>query len=105
MSCKHEDDKVVVFERAELLFVFNFHPTKSFTDYRVGVEIPGEYKIALDSDSEKYGGFNHVDAKVHHHTYPEGFCGRRNSIKVISVTYLLLGLLILLIECRVSCYL
>jgi 1,4-alpha-glucan branching enzyme len=35
VSCKHEDDKTVAFERAGVLFVFNFHPTKSFTDYRV----------------------------------------------------------------------
>ncbi|KAJ9581593.1 hypothetical protein L9F63_023227 [Diploptera punctata] len=81
-SFKHEDDKVVAFERGELLFVFNFHPTKSFTDYRIGVEIPGEYRIALDSDSQKYGGFQRVDPSVHHFTYPEGFCGRSNSIKL-----------------------
>ena len=43
MSRKHEDDKVIVFERAEVLFAFNFHPTKSFTDYKIGVEKPGKY--------------------------------------------------------------
>jgi 1,4-alpha-glucan branching enzyme len=72
----------VAFERAELLFVFNFHPTKSFTDYRIGVEVPGQYKVALDSDDGKYGGFHRVDANVLHSTYPEEFAGRRNSIKV-----------------------
>ncbi|PSN44687.1 1,4-alpha-glucan-branching enzyme [Blattella germanica] len=82
VSCKHEDDKVVAFERGELLFVFNFHPSKSFTDYRIGVEIPGEYKIVLDTDSDKYGGFKRVDPNIHHFTYPEGFCGRSNSIKL-----------------------
>ncbi|KAF8481348.1 glycoside hydrolase, partial [Gautieria morchelliformis] len=43
VSLKHEGDKVIVFERANLLFIFNFHPTQSFADYRVGVEEPGEY--------------------------------------------------------------
>ena len=41
VSRKHEDDKVIVFERARLLFVFNFHPTKSFSDYCVGTDLPG----------------------------------------------------------------
>jgi hypothetical protein len=35
VSCKHEDDKTVIFERAGLIFAFNFHTSKSFTDYKV----------------------------------------------------------------------
>ena len=35
VSWKHEADKVIVFERARVLFVFNFHPSNSFTDYKV----------------------------------------------------------------------
>ena len=35
VSWKHESDKVIVFERARVLFVFNFHPSNSFTDYKV----------------------------------------------------------------------
>jgi 1,4-alpha-glucan branching enzyme len=42
VSLKNETDKVLVFERAGLLWVFNFHPTNSYTDYRVGVEQAGE---------------------------------------------------------------
>jgi len=72
----------VAFERAELLFVFNFHPTQSFTDYRIGVEMPGEYKVALDTDDGKYGGFHRVDSNVPHFTFPEDFAGRKNSVKV-----------------------
>jgi hypothetical protein len=46
------------------------------------VEVPGQYKVALDSDAGKYGGFQRVDVNVPHFTYPEEFAGRRNSIKV-----------------------
>ncbi|XP_071954680.1 1,4-alpha-glucan-branching enzyme-like [Antedon mediterranea] len=56
ISCKHEDDKIIGFERANLLFIFNFHPNKSFADYRIGVHKPGKYKIVLDSDSAAFGG-------------------------------------------------
>ena len=38
VSWKHEDDKVIVFERAGLVFVFNFHTHKSFSDYKVSYE-------------------------------------------------------------------
>lgn len=47
MSEKHEDNKVIAFERASLLFVFNFHPNKSYTDYRVGTTLPGKYPFLL----------------------------------------------------------
>eukprot|EP00124_Ichthyophonus_hoferi_P003820 Ihof_evm2s359 gene=Ihof_evmTU2s359 len=36
VSCKHEQDKIIAFERGDLLFIFNFHPTKSFEGYRIG---------------------------------------------------------------------
>jgi 1,4-alpha-glucan branching enzyme len=36
VSWKHEDDKVIAFERRGVLFVFNFHNGKSFTDYKIG---------------------------------------------------------------------
>ncbi|KAK4190278.1 alpha-glucan branching enzyme [Podospora australis] len=61
ISLKHEGDKVIVFERAGLVFVFNFHPTQSFTDYRVGIEIAGTYRVVLDSDTKEHGGFSRVD--------------------------------------------
>ncbi|OJJ77151.1 hypothetical protein ASPBRDRAFT_165825 [Aspergillus brasiliensis CBS 101740] len=57
ISLKHEGDKVLVFERAGLLWIFNFHPSNSFTDYRVGVEQAGTYRIVLDTDDKEFGGF------------------------------------------------
>uniref|UniRef100_A0A3Q3VVG0 1,4-alpha-glucan branching enzyme n=1 Tax=Mola mola TaxID=94237 RepID=A0A3Q3VVG0_MOLML len=46
VSARHEEDKVIVFDRANVLFIFNFHPTKSFQDYRVAVEAPGKYPLS-----------------------------------------------------------
>ena len=40
-----ESDKVVVCERGDLVFVFNFHPTKSYKDYGVGCKNAGSYKV------------------------------------------------------------
>ena len=57
VSRKAEGDKLVVVERGDLVFVFNFHPSSSFTDYRVGTPAPGEYKIVLSSDEKVFGGW------------------------------------------------
>ena len=40
-----EADKLLVVERGDLVFVFNFHPTNSYTDYGVGTYLPGPYKV------------------------------------------------------------
>jgi 1,4-alpha-glucan branching enzyme len=55
-------DKVIAFTRGEYLFVFNFHPANSFTDY--GIPLTGKFKIVLDSDDPVFGGFNRIDRSV-----------------------------------------
>ena len=56
ISTKHEEDKVIVFEKGDLLFVFNFHPTKSFEGYSIGTKWNSQHKIILDSDEERFMG-------------------------------------------------
>jgi 1,4-alpha-glucan branching enzyme len=55
----NEGDKTVAFERKGLLFVFNFHPVKSFTDYPVDCT-PGTYQLALNTDAPEFGGHDIV---------------------------------------------
>lgn len=86
VSLKHEIDKVVAFERNGLLFIFNFHPTESFPDYKLGIETAGEYQIVLNSDDEKFGGFNRIvdttesGEKMSFKTSPEEWNNRSNAI-------------------------
>lgn len=83
ISLKHEGDKVIVFERAGVLFIFNFHPTNSYTDYRVGVEVPGVYRIVLDTDDKKFGGHGLIDhAKTECHTTDFAWNNRKNYLQV-----------------------
>jgi len=79
---KHEGDKVLVFERAGLLFIFNFHPTNSYTDYRVGIEEPGEYKVVLSSDEKRFGGYDNISLESKYFTTPSEWNGRKNSLQV-----------------------
>ncbi|WVQ80844.1 1,4-alpha-glucan-branching enzyme [Cryptococcus sp. DSM 104549] len=94
VSLKHEGDKVIVFERAGLLFIFNFNPTQSFTDYRVGVDVAGEYKVILSSDEGKFGGHNRIDLNGRYFTTPLEWNGRKNWLQVYTParTALVLGL-------------
>ena len=82
VSLKNEVDKVIVYERAGLLFVFNFHPTESFTDYRVGVDDAGKYGIVLSSDERKFGGFDNIALNSEFFTTPMEWNGRKNWIQV-----------------------
>eukprot|EP01103_Thecamoeba_quadrilineata_P000087 TRINITY_DN10067_c0_g1_i1.p1 TRINITY_DN10067_c0_g1~~TRINITY_DN10067_c0_g1_i1.p1 ORF type:complete len:731 (+),score=131.59 TRINITY_DN10067_c0_g1_i1:108-2195(+) len=82
VSTKHEDEKIIVFERAGLLFIFNFHPTRSYTDYRVGVQKPGKYVTVLDSDALEFGGHKRINHEVPHFTQPKPFATREHSIQV-----------------------
>lgn len=69
VSRKDEGDKVIVFERGNLVFVFNFHWTNSYSDYRVGCFKPGKYKIVLDSDDAIFGGFNRIDHSAEYFSF------------------------------------
>ncbi|CAE7426435.1 SBE1, partial [Symbiodinium pilosum] len=72
VSSQHEEDKVIVFERANLIFVVNLHPGNDYKDYKVGVREHGRYKICLDSDAFDFRGKGRT---VHDWTYfsePEG---------------------------------
>ncbi len=44
------------FERANLLFAFNFHPTRSIENYQFPVPHSGDYTMALDSDRAEFEG-------------------------------------------------
>ena len=49
-------------------FVFNFSPTRSYSDY--GVLAPkGEYEVILNSDAVKFGGFGLTDDSIRHFTH------------------------------------
>uniref|UniRef100_A0A453TAT2 Alpha-amylase/branching enzyme C-terminal all beta domain-containing protein n=1 Tax=Aegilops tauschii subsp. strangulata TaxID=200361 RepID=A0A453TAT2_AEGTS len=60
VSDMNEEKKIIVFERGDLVFVFNFHPSKTYDGYKVGCDLPGKYKVALDSDALMFGGHGRV---------------------------------------------
>lgn len=82
VSLKHETDKLIVYGRAGLVFIFNFHNSNSYSSYRIGVSDPGKYRIVLDSDSEEFGGHARIDhAVTEFFTTPSEWDGRPNYIQ------------------------
>ena len=64
----HNDgDQVLAFSRGDLVFVFNFSPCTSFTDY--GFLVPtGSYSVVLNTDAKEFGGNGFADDSVIHLT-------------------------------------
>ena len=58
-----EENKTVVYERGNLIFVFNWGP-KSIPDYKIPVRQTGDYRIILTSDDKAFGGFGNIDPSV-----------------------------------------
>ena len=95
---------MIVFEKNALVFIFNFHPSNTYSGlvdwshgpfifpmlgsfilndsvisftyrYKVGCDLPGKYRIALDSDASEFGGHNRVQ-----HSTPFFYCFLERSL-------------------------
>jgi 1,4-alpha-glucan branching enzyme len=79
----NQSDQVLAFERGDYLFVFNFNPFRSFTDYGINTG-PGKFKIVLNTDNTGYGGNGNVDESINYRA--------RGQIKPDAHVYLMLYL-------------
>ncbi len=68
----NNDDKIIAFERGNLIFVINLHHSESRADYRIPLPIEKQatYEVILDTDQPIYGGHNRVDNSVKHKSEP-----------------------------------
>ena len=64
----HNDgDQVLAYERGSLLFVFNFSPSRSYSDYGLLVR-EGSWQVVLNTDAKEFGGNGLADDTVEHLT-------------------------------------
>ena len=77
----HEDPvkKIIIFKRADLIFIFNFHPFCSFADYQFEAPL-GKYEMVLDCDAPKYGGHSRLYPKQIHFTLVNGSGDRSHNM-------------------------
>ena len=62
-----EPKQILVMERGEFVFVFNFSPSQSYSDYRVNI-FGGEYSMVLDTDWKEFNGFERNRKEQTHYT-------------------------------------
>ncbi len=61
----HQADKVLAYKRGKGIFVYNLHPTNSYTGYGIPVPEAGTYSVVMSTDDFCFGG----DGRVYHQTY------------------------------------
>lgn len=74
-------DQVLVYLRGDYLFVFNFNPEKSFTDYGIPFS-PAKFRVVLNTDSGIYGGFDRIDERIKYYTLPINEDINRHQLKL-----------------------
>ena len=55
-------------------------PLQSYTDYKVGVNEAGKYRVALDTDSKEFDGHGRVNPDSEYFTIPGEWDGRQHSL-------------------------
>ena len=74
----HNDgDQVFAYQRGDLLFFFNFSPTRSYCGYGFMVK-QGSYEYLLNTDDVAYGGNGFNDDKITHLTNYDNVLARDN---------------------------
>jgi len=76
----HDDDKVIAFSRKNLIFAFNFHPNRSYTDYGFPAP-PGKYRMILNTDAAVYAGHKRLKKNQVHFTLHDDYTGQ-NMLKI-----------------------
>ena len=63
-----EKNQVMAFERGGLVFIFNWSGTAAIPDYKLPAPTHGEWRVVLDSDELRFGGFGRLDNSITHFT-------------------------------------
>ena len=61
-------NQVIIFEKNQLIFIFNFSPTNVIFNYQFTAPEKGTYRILLNSDKKLFGGFDRVDDNIDYPT-------------------------------------
>ena len=75
--CHNDGDQVFAYQRGDLLFFFNFSPTRSYCGYGFMVK-QGSYEYLLNTDDVSFGGNGFNDDKLTHLTNYDNVLARDN---------------------------
>lgn len=63
-----EERNLLAFRKGGLVFLFNFNPTTSFSQYELPTGEIGEYKVIFNSDEKIFGGQSRITTDYIYHT-------------------------------------
>ncbi|MGH4137968.1 alpha-amylase family glycosyl hydrolase [Clostridium sp.] len=63
-----EQHKLLAFRKGGLVFLFNFNPVESFSEYELPTDEIGNYKIVFNSDEKTFGGQGRIAKDYIYHT-------------------------------------
>ncbi|HEX9061680.1 MAG TPA: alpha amylase C-terminal domain-containing protein, partial [Clostridia bacterium] len=55
-----QDRKIIAFRKKDFIFIFNFHPTESYPYLEIPIHESARFKVVLDTDEERFGGFSRI---------------------------------------------
>ncbi|RCX20122.1 1,4-alpha-glucan branching enzyme [Anaerobacterium chartisolvens] len=63
-----ERDKIMAYSKSGVVFLFNFNPSTSFTQFGIPVEEEGEYRVVFDTDDKRFGGQSRIARDIVYRT-------------------------------------
>jgi 1,4-alpha-glucan branching enzyme len=67
-----QENKILIAERANLIFIINLSPKTSIPGYGTTPHKQSTHKLLLDSDAKQYGGHNRLDHSVPYPIHKDG---------------------------------
>jgi 1,4-alpha-glucan branching enzyme len=64
-----QDKKLIAYRKKDFLFIFNFHPTESYTDFELPIHQDAHFQVILDTDEARFGGYGRISHDVIYNTH------------------------------------
>ncbi len=64
----NNEHNLMVYQKGDVVFAFNFHPTRSEEKLWIPTNTPSVYDVVLSTDDGTFGGFDRVDTRYRYHT-------------------------------------
>ena len=61
VSLMDDTDKMIIFERGELVFIFNFHTSNSYDNFLIGTYWDSPHMVLYETDDANFGGLQRLD--------------------------------------------
>ncbi len=78
----HEENKQLIYRRGPLVFVLNLHGHNSYSDWRIPVPDPKNYKVILNTDDKRFAGPGLTAEQITYPLQKAAHAGRPQSIQV-----------------------